>query len=72
MLLRHVLKLIQYLLVTPTVASDNHSIRWCIPAHLKEKNMECKLLTPLTQVHSSPSQGEKYGPSVHCFPVEEL
>ncbi|UWE80709.1 PorH family porin [Corynebacterium diphtheriae bv. gravis] len=40
MLLRHVLKLIQYLLVTPTVASDNHSIRWCIPAHLKEKNMD--------------------------------
>ncbi|MFA1417522.1 PorH family porin [Corynebacterium diphtheriae] len=40
MLLRHVLKLIQYLLVTPTVASDNRSIRWCIPAHLKEKNMD--------------------------------
>lgn len=40
MLLRHVLKLIQYLLVKPTVASDNHSIRWCIPAHLKEKNMD--------------------------------
>ncbi|MHC9819699.1 PorH family porin [Corynebacterium diphtheriae] len=40
MLLRNVLKLIQYLLVTPTVASDNHSIRWCIPAHLKEKNMD--------------------------------
>ncbi|WP_237704279.1 PorH family porin [Corynebacterium diphtheriae] len=26
--------------MTPTVASDNHSIRWCIPAHLKEKNMD--------------------------------
>ncbi|WP_251364892.1 PorH family porin [Corynebacterium diphtheriae] len=44
MLLRHVLKLIQYLLVTPTVASDNHSIRWCIPAHLKEKNMDIQFI----------------------------
>ncbi|CAB0520989.1 transposase [Corynebacterium diphtheriae] len=44
MLLRHVLKLIQYLLVTPTVASDNHSTGWCIPAHLKEKDMDIQFI----------------------------
>ncbi|WP_237709797.1 PorH family porin [Corynebacterium diphtheriae] len=30
--------------MTPTVASDNHSTGWCIPAHLKEKDMDIQFI----------------------------